>query len=319
MQRIVPCISFNDQAEQAVRFYTSLFEDSQIEQVLRYTHVGQEIHQHHSGSVMSIGFKIADYRMLAVNGGPKIKLNPSISLAVTLNSTNEINDLWHRLIDGGRTLMPLNRYPFNERYGWLTDKFGLSWQISLDPPDPVTHQIIAPSLLFSGHLHGSAETALKDLVKLFPNSRIATTDHYENKPRSYEYTAPGTLIERKAYLDNECIKAINTPLNHNFTFNEAFSLQILCNNQTDIAHYWHALTADPTAEHAGWLKDRHGISWQVVPRILSELLADPDLKKNRAVLQQVLSMKKLDIAPIIEAYERAGTISHPPHHPDIYI
>lgn len=319
MQRIVPCLWFNDNAEEAVRFYTSLFESSHTEQVLYYSHVGQKIHGHASGTVMSIDFKLANYRITALNGGPDFQFTPAISLTVALETPQKVDALWYKLLEGGSILMPLGAYPFNERYGWLRDKFGLTWQLSVGPPDPVTHQIIVPSLLFTGDQNGHAEAALQELVAIFPNSRIATATHYETDTDTTHDAFAGKLMYGLAYLENEPIKAMDSPMPHGFSFTPAISLQILCDTQTEIGHYWHALSADPEFEQCGWLKDRHGISWQVVPRILQDLLADPDLKKSGAAMQTMLSMKKLDIAPLVAAYDNAGQATHRPQTPDTYI
>jgi len=130
MQKITPFLWFNDQAEEAINFYTSIFKNSKIVSLRRYGDAGPGP----KGTVMTGTFQIDGQEFYALNGGPHFSFTPAISLFVNCNSQEEVDDLWEKLSEGGR----------KDRCGWLTDKFGLSWQIIpatlgklLSDPDPV--------------------------------------------------------------------------------------------------------------------------------------------------------------------------------------
>jgi len=117
--QIIPCLWFDNQAEEAVHFYTSLFKNSKIEQVSRYGKVGYEVHGQKEGTVMTIQFQINGQRFTALNGGPYFKFSEAISLQVFCDTQEEIDYYWDRLTEGGA----------EGQCGWLTDKYGLSWQV----------------------------------------------------------------------------------------------------------------------------------------------------------------------------------------------
>lgn len=119
--RINPCLWFDTQAEEAARFYVSIFKGARITDVLRYPAVGQEIHGKPAGSIMTVAFEIDGQSYTALNGGPIFKLNEAISLQVECDTQEEVDYFWHRLSEGGD--------PEAQQCGWLKDKFGLSWQV----------------------------------------------------------------------------------------------------------------------------------------------------------------------------------------------
>lgn len=121
MQRITPCLWFDDNAEQAVNLYVSTFKNSKIVDVLRYGKAGQEIHGKPAGSVLTITFELDGQRFTALNGGPQFKFNEAISLQVDCATQEEVDYYWERLSHGGDETA--------QQCGWLKDKFGLCWQI----------------------------------------------------------------------------------------------------------------------------------------------------------------------------------------------
>ena len=122
VQPISPCLWFDDQAEDAARFYVSVFKKSRITQVNRYPAVGQEIHGRRAGSVMTVDFTLNGLRFTALNGGPQFKFNEAISLQVICKTQAEIDYYWEKLSEGGD--------PKAQMCGWLKDRFGLSWQVA---------------------------------------------------------------------------------------------------------------------------------------------------------------------------------------------
>ena len=157
MQKIIPFLWFDTQAEEAANFYVSLFKNSKIGNVARYDKESAEASGRPEGSVMTISFELDGYELSALNGGPLFSFTPAVSFFVGCKMREELDTLWSRLAEGGKVLMPLDAYPFSERYGWIEDKFGVSWQLILsDVP-----QHIRPCLLFVGDRYGKAEEAMK--------------------------------------------------------------------------------------------------------------------------------------------------------------
>src|SRR5687768_14996915 len=119
--RIVPCLWFADQAEQAAQFYTSIFKNSKINDITRYGTAGFEIHQRPAGSVMTVDFELGGQRFTALNGGPVFTFNEAVSFQIICDTQEEVDYYWDKLIAGGD--------PKAQQCGWLKDKFGLSWQV----------------------------------------------------------------------------------------------------------------------------------------------------------------------------------------------
>ncbi len=119
LQKITPCLWFDTQAEEAAKFYTSVFDNSRIKHISRYGKVGRDVHGKEPGSVMVVAFEIAGQTFTALNGGPKFKFTEAISLQVMCETQQEIDHFWSKLSEGGQ----------EGPCGWLKDKYGLSWQI----------------------------------------------------------------------------------------------------------------------------------------------------------------------------------------------
>jgi predicted 3-demethylubiquinone-9 3-methyltransferase (glyoxalase superfamily) len=296
MQRIIPHFWFDNQAEDAVRLYTGLFKNANIGRTTRYTKAGQEFHGQDEGAVTTVEFELDGQSFMALNGGPHFKFTPAISFFVTLESEAEVDALWDKLSEGGSALMPLQPYPWSEKYGWLTDRYGLSWQVNLGEQGEVG-QTIVPSLLFVGEQHGKAEEAISFYTSLFGGSSITSILHYD----AGEHEPEGTVKHAQFTLAGQTFMAMESALQHDFTFNEALSFIVNCDTQAEVDRFWNALSAVPEAEQCGWLKDRFGVSWQIVPTALPKLLSDPDPTKAQRVMEAMLQMKKLDIATLQQA------------------
>lgn len=298
-QKIIPHLWFDHQAEEAVEFYTSLFEGSKTGNIAHYGEAGQDIHGQKPGTVMTIEFELAGHRFIALNGGPHFKFTPAISFYVTCETEREVDELWNQLSEGGMPMMPLDKYDWSEKYGWVQDKYGLTWQISLGKLEDVHGQKIVPSLMFVSE-EGQAEEAINLYASLFDDSSITGIMRYgagENQPE-------GSVMHAQFRLGNgEVFMAMDSsPDNADFTFNEAVSLLIKCEDQEEIDHFW-SLSAVPEAEQCGWLKDKFGVSWQVAPTVLHEMLLDSDLEKVKRVTEAFLQMKKFDIQKLRDVFE----------------
>lgn len=298
MQKITPFLWFDTQAQEAAKFYTSSFEQGATYNTAHYTDAGQEVHGQPAGQVMTVEFELDGQRFVGLNGGPAFDFNPSISLFVGCKTKDEVDELWQTLSDGGGALMELGEYPFSERYGWLNDKYGLSWQLMFVGEGDVT-QRITPSLLFVGDVCGRAEEAINFYTSVFDDSAIGGIARYSEGPGPDK---PGTVMHASFTLEGQEFMAMDSALDHQFAFNEAISFAVNCDTQEEIDYYWEKLSAVPEAEQCGWLKDQFGVSWQITPTILGELLSDDDPEKLGRLMKAMLPMKKLDIAELKRAY-----------------
>ncbi len=305
MNLITPCLWFDDQAEEAAKFYTSVFQNSKITNVNWYTDEGHEIHGKEAGSVLTVSFNLDGYDFLALNGGPQFKFNSAISFYVTCKTEKEIDLLWEKLSNGGSSLMDLDKYPFSEKYGWIKDQFGVSWQLILpfnDQNDGRLTQKIAPCLMFCGDQQGNAEKAMDYYISLFDNSEIVMNQHYDKNFPGPE----GQVVHAEFLLHGERFIAMDSAIEQPFTFNEAISLMVNCDTQEDIDYYWNYLIkgGDEKAQQCGWLKDKYGLSWQIYPPVLGRFLSDSNRTKVENVMKVMMQMKKLDILELQRAHEQ---------------
>lgn len=159
------------------------------------------------------------------------------------------------------------------------------------------NQRIVPCLWFDGQ----AEEAAKLYTSVFPNSRVTEVTRYGDAGQDVHGQKAGSVMVVEFELDGQKFTALNG--GPHFTFNEAVSLQILCDDQREVDHYWEKLGegGDPKAQQCGWLKDRFGLSWQVVPRAVTELLASADRARADRAMAAILPMKKIDIAAVERA------------------
>ena len=157
-------------------------------------------------------------------------------------------------------------------------------------------QRISPCLWFDDQ----AEAAAKFYVEIFKNSKITQIARYTEVGKEHHRKAPGSAMTVAFELDGLPFTALNGgPI---FKFNEAISLQIYCANQQEVDHYWNSLTAGGQEQPCGWLKDRFGVSWQVVPTELIDMMTDPDAAKAKRATEAMFKMKKIDIAAARRAY-----------------
>ncbi|OGD35508.1 MAG: hypothetical protein A2V45_05460 [Candidatus Aminicenantes bacterium RBG_19FT_COMBO_58_17] len=285
MQKITPFLWFDNNAEEAMRFYTSIFKDSKIVS----TRPGPD------AKVMTGTFELLGQEFMALNAGPLFKFNPSISFFVNCKTEEEVDALWHRLSIKGAVLMPFSSYPFSKKYGWVNDQFGVSWQLNL-----TEHEKLSPCLMFVGKQAGRAKEAMDFYTSLFENSKITSLFQYEAGEGDKEENVKHATFT----LSGQEFIAMDSSLAHDFTFNEAVSLFVKCETQEEVDELWDKLTvAGGEESQCGWLKDKFGVSWQIIPNTLGELLGDPDREKAGRVMQAMLGMKKIDIAGLKKAYE----------------
>ena len=149
-----------------------------------------------------------------------------------------------------------------------------------------------------------AEEAVKFYTSIFKNSKIGRTLRYGKEGFEVHGMPEGTVLTIEFWLEGQEFVALNG--GPHFKFNEAVSFIVNCATQEEIDYYWEKLSegGDPKSQQCGWLKDKFGLSWQVSPTVLAEMLADPDPKKSGSVMKVMLQMKKIDIAPLEEAFNK---------------
>lgn len=296
MQKIIPHLWFNNQAEEAASLYTSIFENSKTLNITHYGKAGAEVSGRLENSVMTVTFQLDGQEFIALNGGPTFTFTPAISFFVNCETGKEIDALWETLSDGGETLMPLDNYPFSDRFGWVNDKFGVSWQLNLASGG----QKIIPFLMYVGEQHGRAEEAVNLYTSLFDHSSMIKIEHYN----AGEEEPEGTVKHATFSLHGQEFMAMDSSLAHGFTFTEAISFFVNCETQEEVDELWAKLTENGEPQPCGWLKDQYGVSWQIVPTVLSELLNDPEPEKSERVAEALFQMKKIDIEKLKQAYRQ---------------
>ncbi|KGE72080.1 VOC family protein [Spirochaeta lutea] len=295
MSKLGACIWLDNQAaEEAAEFYTGIFPNSRITAKTYYTEVGREFHGQEPGSVMTVEYQIDGFSFTALNGGASFTPNPSISFFVRCQDAREVDRIWQALTPGGRILMPLDSYPFNERYGWIQDRFGVSYQVSVTPAPE--GQRVSPCLLFVGEQCGKAEQAMNHYASVFPGASVGEIARY---PEGMEPDIPGTVMYGEIHILDRQIIAMDSAQDHGFSFSEGISLVADTPSQEELDRYWNALSADPGAEQCGWLKDCYGVSWQILPNeAMNRLLTSENEAAKHRMLQAMFTMKKIDIAAL---------------------
>ncbi len=292
MQKIIPHLWFDKEALEAAEYYVSTFPNSSFK--------GKTIiHDTPSGSVDIVNFELLGLEFQAISAGPLFKFNPSVSFHVTCKTKAEVDEIWAKLSPGGQVLMELGAYPFSQHFGWLQDKYGLSWQLDYSGGTQ-DNQKITPFLLFVGGVCGRAEEAVNYWTSVFGDSKVDSLLRYG---KGEEPDKEGTLKNASFSLFNQGFKVMDSAYDHKFAFNEAISFVVNCEDQDEIDYFWEKLSAVPEAEQCGWVKDQFGLSWQVVPASLDEMTRSADQAQINRVTQALLPMKKLDIARLREAYE----------------
>ena len=298
MQKIIPFLWYDNNAEEAVNFYTSVFDNSKILSITRYNEDSAKAAGQKADSAMTIGFQLEGQNFTALNGGPHFKLNQSTSFFVYCESDEKIENVFKKLSDGGQVIFPLDKYDWSPKYAWIIDKFGLSWQLDVDKIN--NPQKILPAFLFVNDKVLKVKEAVNYYSTVFPDSKIMMEWPYDKAAGLPD----GTLLFAQFKLSDYLFNAMSGMGEHKFDFNEAFSFVVNCKNQEEVDYYWNKLTSDGGMEsQCSWLKDKFGISWQIVPTRLIELLGDADPVKSQKVMMAMLKMKKIIITDLEDAYK----------------
>ena len=280
-QFITPAIWCDGTADEAAQFYTDVFRDTSIAE---------------QAPGLTATVSIHGFRLSLINGGNQYAPNPSISCILNFDpllfggeeqARAYLDELYERLSTGG-VLMELGEYPFSPRYAWVRDRFGMTWQLMLTDPDGDPRPFVIPSFMFGGTNHAHAEEATNAWIALFDDSRRGALYRYEEGGP----LEAGTVMFTDFTLRGTWMAATDSGTFHDFTFTPGVSMIVSCRDQEEIDRYWAGLSAVPEAERCGWCVDRWGVSWQVVPHNIAELMADA------ATRDKILHMGKIDLAKL---------------------
>ncbi len=280
-QSIYPCILFDGNAKEAAEFYLSVFPGS---------HITTD-----NGIVVFMNLKEQKFMLL---NGPQVAVNPSASFMYMTDSPDEVKELWDKLIVGGKELMALDTYPWSSKYGWLQDQFGVSWQLYTGKKEDIL-QKYTPSLMFTGDQNGRAEEAINFYTSIFPNSGVQGVLKYGENGGD----VAGNVQHAQFHINGYYLMCMDSSGPHDFSFNEGVSLVVECDTQDELDNYWNKLTTNGGSESVcGWLKDKFGFSWQIVPKKILQLMNNGNAEKSGKMMNALMKMKKLDIAQLEAAY-----------------
>ncbi len=291
MQRIVPNIWFDHTAAEAADFYVSAFPDARVVQTVHYPTEGLlDFQQEFAGQALTVEWEIAGHRFIGINAGAEFRPNPSVSFFVNFDPSvdpearTHLDELWAALSEGGTALMPLQAYPFSPHYGWIQDKYGVSWQLMLTNPEGEPRPFIIPSIMFGHTVEGRSREAIDFYTSVF-GGHVGTVVPYPDEA--------GPSAGQVMFADFQLLDQWFTTMDaadQDFTFSCGVSLMVYVHGQAELDRYWEQLSTVPEAEQCGWCVDRFGFNWQVIPDDLDELMAKPD------AYAKLMGMGKIDIA-----------------------
>jgi predicted 3-demethylubiquinone-9 3-methyltransferase (glyoxalase superfamily) len=277
-EQITPCLWFNGQAQEAATTYCSVFANAKIT----------------AQSPIVTAITVSGQSITLLDGGPMYKPNPSISLYYICETEAEFERVWNTLRKDGTVLMPAGRFPGTEKFGWLTDKFGISWQFTVSNISD-TGQKITPCLVFSGKQYGQAEEAIAHYTSIFRKSNVDEIIRYG---KNEQPDTEGKVKHAQLTVNGQKLRFMESK-DKRFPFTEGVSLTIHCESQQEIDYYWEKFTESGEESMCGWLKDKFGVSWQIIPTVLNKIMSDP-AKAGKAA-QAFMSMRKLNIEQIVQA------------------
>lgn len=295
MQKISPCIWCDRNALEAAEMYVSAFENSRIEHVTHYLENDASPSGLPTGTPLIVRFTLCGQEFNALNGGPVFQPNPAVSFFVDCESEAQMDALWAKLAGGGFVLMEVTEYPFSKRFGWLADQYGVSWQISLSG----MQQKITPYLMFTEGVCGKAEEAMRFYSGIFEDAKLLDIQRYGKDADGAE----GTVMSAIFQLAGQAFMAADSAYPHGFTFNEGISFYVYCRDQAEIDAFWNKLTDGGEEQPCGWLKDRFGVSWQIIPEDIEKLGDSADPVKAERVNAALMKMKKIDLRVLRDAYD----------------
>ena len=283
---IFPCLWYDNDAKESADFYCELFSGKITAE-----------------NPMVINIEIFGQKLMLLNGGPHFEKNASISFMIICETVSEVEKFWAPLAEEGIILMELDEYPWSKKYGWVRDRFGVTWQIYLG--EKQGEQKIIPTLMFVNNNNGKAMQAMQFYTSIFPNSKIDSVLKYGEGIGNETHEIPENVQHAHFEIDRYSLFCMDNSFPHQFNFSEGISLVVMTDNQSETDHLWNALISDGGKESmCGWLKDQFGVSWQIVPKRLIELMSDSENPlKAQKVMTALMQMQKIVIADLEAAYQ----------------
>lgn len=292
----VPCVWLDDQAESAAAFYVAAFPGSRRVATSRYPTDADNHGGKPRGSVVTEEVELAGQRFTLLNGGPIFRPNPSVSFFVQEAEVEAARGVFDALAAGGQVLMPFGAWPWSPGYGWVQDRFGVSWQV-IAGPRPAGVARIVPCLMFANDVQGRAAEAMQRLVDLFPGSSVDSVERYA------EAEGPTGFVKHARFtVAGQELVVMDSHVAHAFGFGEGLSIQVMCADQAEIDRLWAALADGGSTSVCGWLKDRFGFHWQIVPAALGGWLASADAGTKNRVFAAMMGMTKPEVAGLERAW-----------------
>ena len=299
-QKITPTLWFDSKAEEAMSFYVSVFPNSKINFVKRWPEdVSFPDEAIKPRTIQMASFTLDWMQFYAFDAGPAFKFNTSISFCAFFETVAEIKEVWSKLAEGGEVLMPLKKYDWSEQYGWIKDRYGVSWQIAKEELINVG-QPITPLIMFSGKHRGEAKEAIDLYMWVFDDSIIHGIARYEEGDRG----PYGMVKLGQCRLVGQTFMMMDNGTANDIPFNEAISFYLNCHDQKEVDYYWSKFTKEGSESQCGWLKDKFGVSWQIVPEFLTDKIENGEPSRVNNMLEAIYQMKKLDVAQLMEAYNK---------------
>ncbi|MGA9212551.1 VOC family protein [Kaistella sp.] len=281
---IFPCLWFDGNGKEAADFYCKTF-DGKIT----------------VDTPVVLNIELFGQKIMFLNAGPQFEKNASVSFMILCETEEEVENYWKPLSEGGMVLMELGEYPWSKKYGWVRDKFGVTWQIYLG--EKQGDQKIVPTLMFIHENNGKAMEAMELYTKIFPNSKIGGVMKYGDGIGNETHEVAENVQHAQFEIDGYTFFCMDNSYDHQFDFNEGISIVKMTDNQEETDHLWNSLIENGGRESmCGWLKDQFGLSWQIVPKKLIELMNDSDPIKSQKVMRAMMKMQKIVIADLETAY-----------------
>lgn len=282
---IFPCLWYNGDAKESADFYCTVFSGKIT-----------------ADTPMVFNIEIFGQKLMLLNGGPHFTKNASVSFMIICETEDEVQEYWDYLTDGGIALMELGEYPWSKKYGWVRDKFGVTWQVYLSENNDLEQKII-PTLMFIHQNNGKAMKAMEFYTNIFPDSKIGSILKYGDGIGNETHEIPENIQHAHFEINGYSFFCMDNSYDHQFDFNEGISMVVMTDNQEQTDHYWNNLiTSGGRESMCGWLKDQFGFSWQIVPKRLIELMNDSDQEKAHKVVISMMKMRKIIIQDLENAY-----------------
>lgn len=296
-QKIVPNIWFDRNADEAGAFYTDVFPGATATIGARYPDDVPEWQSDFAGKTLTIDLTIDGYLLTLINAGDEFRPNGSVSFMLNFDPLRTDGDrdaaraaldqTWAKLSDGGTVLMDLGEYPFSPHYGWVQDRFGVNWQLLLTNPEGDPRPFVIPQLMFCGPVENLAREAATFYSSIFPDAEVGFIAPY---PQQTGPADAGSVMFGEFRLADQWFSMMDSAVEQDFTFTCGVSLEVRCADQAEIDMFWNTLSSAPEAEQCGWLADRYGLSWQIVPENMGELMERP------GAYAKMMEMRKLIIS-----------------------